>query len=69
MEKFKITAKEILAIEIDYKEINHPGVTTEHILELCNLPREGWVRITDDNKNGILRLYQEEVEVYRVMID
>lgn len=69
MKKIKITSKEVLSVEIDYSEINHPGVTTEDVLALCNLPRKGWIRITDDTKNGILRLYQEEVEVYHSMID
>lgn len=69
MEKIKIVSKEVLAIEIDYSEINRIGMRTETILSLCKLPRNGWLKITDDTKNGILRLYQEEVEVYHVMID
>ena len=67
MEKFKISSTEVLAVEIDYSAINRNGITTEDVLALCNLPRKGWLRITEDTRRGIMRLYQEEIEVHHHM--
>lgn len=69
MEKFKISSREVLTVEIDYSEINRNGITTEDVLSLCELPRKGWLRIKDDRGRGIMQLYTEEVHVHHYTED